>query len=134
MTVAAQDYYTDHCMTDTHGCEWTFRVFCEDWADVLVRVCPRDPSRTPVVWTHQVSYSAAYLSQLPPDAVATELETARLFENTYSEVTPFSHKDVVTGTTVMGIRVRFNRDNTMRLSKGDARRLWKRIQKDFPKP
>lgn len=133
MTVAVQDYYTDHCMTDAHGCQWTFRVFCEDWADVLVRILPRDQS-TPAVWMHQVRYNHDFLAQLPPHAVEAEMAKSRLFKNKYPEVTPFGYEDVPTGTTVVGIRIRFNRDNTMRLEKGDARRLWERIRQDFIKP
>ena len=58
---------------------------------------------------------------------------AHLFGKKYPEVTEFGYDDPSTGWTEAGIRIKFNRDNTMRLAKGDARRLWERIRQDFPK-
>ena len=124
--------HTDYLLVDKHACQWIFRVFNEDWADVLVQVFPQDPSNTPVVWMHQVRYTHSFLAQLPPHAREAEMAKAHLFEKKYREVTEFKYHDPSTGWTEVGIRIRFNRDNTMRLEKGDARRLWERIRQDFP--
>ena len=132
MNSTGDKQYTEYLLIDKHACQWIFRVFDAHWADVLVQVFPQDRSSTPVVWAHQVRYTSNFLAQLPPDARQAEMAKAHLFEKKYSEVTEFGYDDPSTGWTVAGIRIRFNRDNTVRLGKGDARRLWERIRQDSP--
>jgi hypothetical protein len=79
------------------------------------------------MWVHQMAFSNTLLNELPPGARWAEAERASLFKNKYPEVTTFSRVDAVTDTTTVGIRITFNADNTVRLAKGDARRLWQRL-------
>ena len=72
-------------------------------------------------------FSNALLRQLPLGARYAEYERATLFKNKYPEVIPFSRDDAVTDTMTVGISITFNRDNTVRLAKSDARRLWERL-------
>ena len=133
MNSTLDKHYTEYLLIDKNACQWIFRVFNEDWADVLVQVFPQDPSSTPFVWVHRVRYAHNFLAQLPPHAAEAEMAKAYLFGKKYPEVTEFGYDDPSTGWTEAGIRIKFNRDNTMRLGKGDARRLWERIRQDFPK-
>ena len=132
MNSTGDKHYTEYLLIDKNACQWIFRVFNEDWADVLVQVFPQNPSSTPVVWVHRVRYAHNFLAQLPLHAAEAEMAKAYLFGKKYPEVTEFGYDDPSTGWTEAGIRIKFNRDNTMRLGKGDARRLWERIRQDFP--
>jgi hypothetical protein len=80
-----------------------------------------------------MAFSNTALNELPPDARYAEYERATLFKNKYPEVIAFSRVDGVTDTMTVGISITFNRDNTVRLAKSDARLLWERIRQDFPK-
>ena len=116
-------------ITDPQGCEWGFRVYSPACPDVLVEVRPQRPSTTgfPFIWVHKMAFSNTALNQLPPDARYAEYERATLFKNKYPEVKAFSRVDGVTDTMTVGISITFNRDNTVRLAKGDARLLWERL-------
>ena len=97
--------------------------------DVLVEARPQRPSTTgfPFIWVHKMVFSNALLRQLPSGARYAEYERATLFKNKYPEVIAFSRDDAVTDTMTVGISITFNRDNTVRLAKSDARLLWERL-------
>jgi len=129
MNAPPQAQYAIHRITDAQGCEWSFLVYSAACPDVLVEARPQRPSTTgfPFMWVHQMAFSNALLKQLSTDARYAEYERATLFKNKYPEVIAFSRDDAVTDTMTVGIRITFNRDNTVRLAKGDARLLWERL-------
>jgi len=124
-----QAQYAIHRITDAQGCEWGFRVYSPVCPDVLVEVRPQRPSTIgfPFIWVHKMVFSNTLLNEFPPDARYAEYERATLFKNKYPEVKAFSRVDGVTDTMTVGISITFNRDNTVRLAKSDARRLWERL-------
>ena len=129
MNAPPQGQCATHLITDAQGCEWSFVVYSPACPDVLVEVRQQRPTNTgfPFMWVHQMAFSNALLKQLPTDARYAEYERATLFKNKYPEVIAFSRDDAVTDTMTVGIRITFNRDNTVRLAKSDARLLWERL-------
>ena len=130
MNAQPQAQYAIHRITDANSNEWSFRVYSAACPDVLVEVRQQRPTNTgfPFMWVHQMAFSNALLKQLSADARYAEYERATLFKNKYPEVIAFSRDDAVTDTMTVGIRITFNRDNTVRLSKGDARLLWEYLR------
>jgi len=129
MITSPHEQYAVHRIMDAQGCEWSFLVYSAACPDVLVEVRPQRPSTTgfPFIWVHKMAFSNALLRQLPSGARYAEYERATLFKNKYPEVIAFSRDDAVTDTMTVGISITFNRDNTVRLAKSDARRLWERL-------
>jgi hypothetical protein len=129
MIASPQEQYAIHRITDAQGCEWGFLVYSAACPDVLVEARPQRPSTTgfPFIWVHKMVFKNALLRQLPSGARYAEYERATLFKNKYPEVIAFSRDDAVTDTMTVGISITFNRDNTVRLAKSDARRLWERL-------
>jgi len=129
MNAPPQAQYAIHRITDANSNEWSFLVYSAACPDVLVEVRQQRPTNTgfPFMWVHQMAFSNALLKQLPTDARYAEYERATLFKNKYPEVIAFSRDDAVTDTMTVGIRITFNRDNTVRLAKSDARLLWERL-------
>lgn len=129
MNAPPQGQCATHRITDAQGCEWSFVVYSPACPDVLVEARPQRPSTTgfPFIWVHKMVFSNALLRQLPSGARYAEYERATLFKNKYPEVIAFSRDDAVTDTMTVGISITFNRDNTVRLAKSDARLLWERL-------
>jgi hypothetical protein len=130
MNAPPQAQHTTHRITDANSNEWSFIVYSAACPDVLVEVRQQRPTNTgfPFMWVHQMAFSNTLLNELPPGARYAEYERATLFKNKYPEVIAFSRVDGVTDTMTVGIRITFNRDNTVRLSKGDARLLWEYLR------
>jgi len=129
MNAPPQAQYAIHRITDAQGCEWSFLVYSAACPDVLVEARPQRPSTTgfPFIWVHKMVFSNALLKQLSFAACRAEYERATLFKNIYPEVKEFSRNDAVSNTVTVGISITFNTNNTVRLAKGDARRLWERL-------
>jgi len=129
MNAPPQAQYAIHRITDANSNEWSFLVYSAACPDVLVEVRQQRPTNTgfPFMWVHQMAFSNALLKQLSFAACRAEYERATLFKNIYPEVKEFSRNDAVSNTLTVGISITFNANNTVRLAKGDARRLWERL-------